>query len=948
MTTFCTIFRACSVLSITLRQTLRSSAVKRPKYSLNFYESVAFVNVRKMSQKSITSFFKITPKKSVEVKQESLEDDSEASNPNESPVKTEKRSSKRQRLDSSDEDITPTSPKIQTNSEKKKKAKRQRIDSSGSETELTEQRPEENLVTIRSNGTVKTYGSPRSKRAKESPIKESPKSEVKVKEEKATPETKKQKKSPVQKSPKTEKKSKKSTNPVQNGVSNDSEVITPPKVKEEKLSPKCEKDSEKDKGIKSEKDSKENKDSESDKDSKNESVEDKAKVVNAGKVEETEYNPAKPKYHPVDDACWSAGQPVPYLALARTLEAIEGTSARLRMIEILANYLRSVMVLTPEDLLPSVYMCLNQLAPAHLSVELGIAETYLMKAVGQATGRSLAQMKAATQRAGDLGAAAQHARAAQRMLHRAPPLTARRVFAQLKLIAGTTGPSSVNKKISIIQSLYVACRQSEAKYLIRSLEGKLRIGLAEQSVLQALALASTMTPPALNGEERILDASKGLTPEEFKSRVEENAILIKTTYCECPNLELVLPALASGGARALTSDRRCALAPGAPLRPMLALPARGVADVFHRFEGAEFTCEWKYDGERAQIHVPGDDKPDLDNARIFSRNQENNTSKYPDVLRRLPSLLKESVRSCVLDCEAVAYDVDKKQILPFQILSTRKRKDVKESEIKVRVCVFVFDLLYLNGAPLVRAPLRERRALLREHFNEVPGEWQFATSKDCSSVDEVQQFLEEAVKGSCEGLMIKMLTGDDARYDIARRSHNWLKLKKDYLEGVGDTIDAVVIGGYWGKGRRRGVWGGFLLACRDPASDQLQALCRLGCGFSDPLLLELSRKLQPHIIDGPRNYYRFDPSVSPDVWFAASRVWELRCADLSLSAAHRAAAGALAPDKGISLRFPRFVREREDKTPEEATTAQQIVDMYLSQDQVKNTAGNKLDYDDFY
>ncbi|KAI5636206.1 ATP dependent DNA ligase domain-containing protein [Phthorimaea operculella] len=478
-----------------------------------------------------------------------------------------------------------------------------------------------------------------------------------------------------------------------------------------------------------------------------------------------------------------------------------------------------------------------------------------------------------------------------------------------------------------------------------SLEGKLRIGLAEQSVLQALAVATALTPPGPDGVTT-LDASKGLSADQLKAKIDEQSLLIKTTYCECPNYDMMIPALLKYGVAAL--PEHCKLTPGIPLKPMLAHPTKGLDEVFTRFENQSFTCEWKYDGERAQIHVPGTESPDFTNAAIFSRNQENNTSKYPDILKRLSKLLKENVTSCVLDTEAVAYDVEKKQILPFQILSTRKRKDANEADIKVQVCVFVFDLLYLNGKPLVREPLQTRRELLRKHFNEIEGEWQFATSKDCTSMEEVQQFLDESIAGSCEGLMVKMLTGENAKYDIARRSHNWLKLKKDYLDGIGDTIDAVVIGAYRGKGKRTGVFGGFLLACVDSSGEEYQSLCKIGTGFSEEDLKNLTATLNEHVIDGPKNYYRFDAAHTPDVWFEAACVWEIRCADLSLSPAHHAAIGIVDPDKGISLRFPRFIRVRDDKTPEQATSARQIADMYMSQDQVKNTGAKVANVDDFY
>ncbi|KAL0811631.1 hypothetical protein ABMA28_009083 [Loxostege sticticalis] len=877
-----------------------SLAVKvYPQVSIS---TISIINARSMSQKSITSFFTITPKKPVKVQQKNKdEDETESPNDTSPPANgKEKRSSKRQRLDSSGSESSAPVEASPPASDKKKKPKRQRIESSGSETAPS---PKSSPMKVeKSKGPPKTYNSPKSKK--------------KVKEE-ASPLQKKEvnkQKSP----PKTQVKVKK-------------EVTSPVAVKTEK-EVKVEKST-------SPESKNEIKDSEKKEGKENEEV---------TKVPETEYNPAKAKYHPINDACWSRGQEVPYLALAKTLEAIEATSARLKIVEILSNFFRSVIVLTPEDLLPCVYMCLNQLAPAYHSLELGIAETYLMKAVAQCTGRTLAQVKSAAQKCGDLGSAAEQARATQRTMFAPPPLRARKVFQALKEVANMTGQASVNKKIAKIQSLFTACRNCEAKYLIRSLEGKLRIGLAEQSVLQALALATATTPPDPDGV-KVLDASKGLSAEQFKARLDEHALTIKTTYCECPNYDALIPVLLQHGVAAL--PQHCRLTPGVPLKPMLAHPTKGVHEVFNRFENEQFTCEWKYDGERAQIHVPageGGAAPDLAKASIFSRNQENNTSKYPDILRRLPGLLKDSVTSCVLDCEAVAYDVETKKILPFQILSTRKRKDASEADIKVQVCVFVFDLLYLNERPLVREPLAERRRLLQEHFNEVEGEWQFATSKDCTTMEEVQQFLEEAVKGSCEGLMVKTLVGAHARYDIARRSHNWLKLKKDYLEGVGDTIDVVVIGGYRGRGKRAGVYGGFLLACYDSENEQYQALCKIGTGFSDEDLQTLSKELEQHVIEAPKNYYSYDRSHEPDAWFGAACVWEIRCADLSLSPAHRAAIGLVDSEKGISLRFPRFIRVRTDKSPEQATSAQQIAEMYLAQDQIKNNKSKPTNLDDFY
>ncbi|XP_063658030.1 DNA ligase 1 isoform X9 [Pan troglodytes] len=602
-----------------------------------------------------------------------------------------------------------------------------------------------------------------------------------------------------------------------------------------------------------------------------------------GPLDPSGYNPAKNNYHPVEDACWKPGQKVPYLAVARTFEKIEEVSARLRMVETLSNLLRSVVALSPPDLLPVLYLSLNHLGPPQQGLELGVGDGVLLKAVAQATGRQLESVRAEAAEKGDVGLVAENSRSTQRLMLPPPPLTASGVFSKFRDIARLTGSASTAKKIDIIKGLFVACRHSEARFIARSLSGRLRLGLAEQSVLAALSQAVSLTPPGQEFPPAVVDAGKGKTAEARKTWLEEQGMILKQTFCEVPDLDRIIPVLLEHGLERL--PEHCKLSPGIPLKPMLAHPTRGVSEVLKRFEEAAFTCEYKYDGQRAQIHALEGGE-----VKIFSRNQEDNTGKYPDIISRIPKIKLPSVTSFILDTEAVAWDREKKQIQPFQVLTTRKRKEVDASEIQVQVCLYAFDLIYLNGESLVREPLSRRRQLLRENFVETEGEFVFATSLDTKDVEQIAEFLEQSVKDSCEGLMVKTLDVD-ATYEIAKRSHNWLKLKKDYLDGVGDTLDLVVIGAYLGRGKRAGRYGGFLLASYDEDSEELQAICKLGTGFSDEELEEHHQSLK---VDS---------------------------------------------DKGISLRFPRFIRVREDKQPEQATTSAQVACLYRKQSQIQNQQG---------
>ncbi|PVZ98087.1 hypothetical protein BB558_005925, partial [Smittium angustum] len=601
-----------------------------------------------------------------------------------------------------------------------------------------------------------------------------------------------------------------------------------------------------------------------------------------------------------------------YSSLCEVLESVESTTKRLEITDIMSNFFKKMIDEGPETLTKCVYLCVNQVAPEYEGIELGVGESIVMKGIASSTGKQLSKVKSEAEKLGDLGTVAMNFRTNQKTLFPMPRLTIDKVFNTFYEISTSSGALSQQKKIDKISSLIVSGSSKEAKYIVRSLEGKLRIGLAEKTVLVALAQAAVFHKAESKG--------KKASSEELSKASE----IIKTVYTQLPSYKILVESLLTHGIKNL--QEFCKLVPGIPVKPMLAHPTKSITEVLDRFEGMEFTCEYKYDGERIQIHR-------LENGQVisFSRNSENTTEKYMDIMSKCDQFLKSGTKTFILDAEAVAWDKEKECILPFQVLSTRKRKDVKESEISVQVCVFVFDILYLNGESLLKKTFNERREIMKSAFISSPGQFEYAISKDLKSVDEIQAFLDESISGNCEGLMIKVLSGEESTYEPSKRSRNWLKVKKDYLDGIGDSLDLVVIGAYIGKGKRTGVYGGFLLACYDPEKEEYQSICKIGTGFSEASLEEFKNTLSAHVIPIPKPYYSYGDATKPDVWFEPVQVWEVKAADLSISPVYKAAIGYVNEEKGISLRFPRFIRLRTDKGPEQATSSEQVAEMFESQ-----------------
>ncbi|KAI3954785.1 hypothetical protein MKW98_002891 [Papaver atlanticum] len=598
------------------------------------------------------------------------------------------------------------------------------------------------------------------------------------------------------------------------------------------------------------------------------------------------------EFKPKSAAFWKDGESIPFMFLARAFDLISVESAKNVKINILCNVFRTVIATTPGDLVSFVYLSANKIYPAHDGTELGISKATILESLCEAYGKSKVDREKALKCDEDLVLVIKKGRSSQPTLDKPAPLTADKVLNTFRELAKDSGKKSQERKRKDhVKPLLAAACDCEAFYIVRLLQSKLKVGIAEQTVLEALARAAAYSEKPLGSpsEATLSDAVK----------------VIYQVYSVHPKYDTIVSALLSDSV--LKLPEICTFVLGAPVSPMLASITKGVSEILDKFQNRECTCEYKYD------------------ENIYSRNGKTNTGKFPDVIQSVQRFKKPSVSSFVLDCEVVAFDRKNSKIASFQKLRTRTPKNAFE----VPVCILAFDILYLNGELLLQEQLNVRRKHLFNSFEEVPGEFKFATQVTSNDLDAIQSFLDAAIVDCCEGLIVKTLS-KEATYEPAERSNNWLKLKKDYMDNIGDSLDLVPIGGY----------GSFLLACYDDEKEEFQCICKIGSGFSDEFLEECFAGFESQVIPYPKSYYRFTEATKPDVWFEPTEVWEVKAADLTISPAYVAAAGAVDAVNGISLRFPRLLHVREDKKPEEATTSSQIADMYRAQ---KINHGNNQD-----
>jgi len=576
---------------------------------------------------------------------------------------------------------------------------------------------------------------------------------------------------------------------------------------------------------------------------------------------------------------------VKYEIVAVAYRDLEHVSSRLALIERLAALIEQ----TPAELLPVVcYLGQGLIAPEFAGVDLGLAEKMAVRAVAGATGVDAAEVAARVRETGDLGQTAEQL-VAVTAAGRAAELTVVTVVNTLRQIANAEGTGSQGQKLDLLAGLLTRATPLEARYLVRQVTGNLRLGVGTPTILDALA--------------QVYAGGRKARP------------VLERAYNICCDLGLVASALTSGG---LPAVEQIHVSPGHPVRVMLAQRLADATEILAKL-GGECAAEYKYDGMRLQAHRTADGRIEL-----WTRRLEEVSTQFPDVVEVLSASLRPA--QAIIEGEVVAFDAATDELHPFAEVMFRRRKyGIAEAVRDVPVALFCFELLYADGQDLTQRPYPERRAALAEALTLGP-RLRLTTATEVSDPAALDEAFEEAITDGCEGLMCKSVSPASV-YQAGNRGWLWIKLKRDYRTELADSVDLVIVGAFAGRGRRAGTYGAVLLAAYDPGADVFRTVTKCGTGFSDADLAALPGKLAPFA--HPERPARVDARQQPDVWFEPGVVLEILSAELTLSPHYSAAWGLIKPDAGLAMRFPRFTgRWRDDKSPEDATTTLELVDLY--------------------
>jgi len=573
--------------------------------------------------------------------------------------------------------------------------------------------------------------------------------------------------------------------------------------------------------------------------------------------------------------------------IAEIFERMEGTTKRIELTNLLVELLKK----TPKKIIPNaVYLLQGIIRPNFEGVELGVAEKLAIRAISKSSGLSIKKIEEDYKKCGDLGLTASNIlKLKTQTTFTTEKITLERVYETLFRIAKLVGKGSQDLKMKYISSLLNDATPLEAKFVLKILLGTLRLGIAENTIMDALAIAFT-------GKK-------------------ENKKQIENAYNVSSDLGKVSLLIATDG---IDEIKKFKISLFSPIRPMLADRVKSEKEAIKKMSEI-FAAEYKLDGERVQIHKQTNE------VVLFSRRLENITQYYPDIVENVKKSL--SVDEGVFEAEIVPVNENTGEFLPFQELMHRRRKyKLEKAILQYPITLNFFDVLYFDKKDCLNLEYSERRKILEKLVNEDDFS-KLVPMLLVKNENEIEDFLENSINSGCEGLMLKTL---DAPYRAGARGSNWLKLKREYRNELGDSLDLIVIGAYFGRGRRTGLYGTLLLGTYNPDKDNFPSVCKVGTGFTDESLDQLYQILSNKIT--LKKNSRVVSEMEADVWFEPELVLEIVASEITLSPIHKTGLNLIRKGSGFALRFPKFTGKiRFEKAVEDASTDEEVLTLYKGQ-----------------
>lgn len=569
--------------------------------------------------------------------------------------------------------------------------------------------------------------------------------------------------------------------------------------------------------------------------------------------------------------------------LVDAYEKIEGMSGRLEITDILADLFKHA---NEEEIDKVIYLSQGVLAPPYTGLEVGMGEKFVEEAISLASGYLRERIEREYRKTGDLGKSAENLLMDKKqMVLFQEKLSVERVFEIFLKIAKTRGVGSQELKIKLLAELLNDASPKEARYIVRFPIGRLRLGIGDPTILDALSVYK-------RGDKSLRDE-------------------LERAYNLCSDLGMVAKALFQGE----EEIKKFSISLFRPIRPALAERLSTSKEIIEKI--GKCRVEAKYDGFRLQIHKCGE------RVEIFSRKLERITDMFPEIVEGAKKQIR--AKEVIMEGEALAFNENSGEYYPFQLTIQRKRKyGIKEMAEEFPLRLFAFDLLYFNGIDYTNKEFSERHKKLVKIIKKGEG-IALADSILTDSAEELEKYFNTCIERGLEGIIAKDL---NAKYIAGARKFAWIKLKRSYKGELEDTIDVVIVGYFLGKGRRAKFrFGGILGAVYDNTDSTFRTVAKIGSGFTEEQMRELEKLLRAIRVDKkPSNVISL---IEPDFWVELKYVITVAADEITLSPTHTCGREERI---GYALRFPRMVGEiRSDKRPEDATSVKEIINMFEHQ-----------------